>query len=325
MRQRRPRGGWGTVLGILGVLGARCGPTPLPPGPSSLRICTPGVTASCVCASGSAGRQVCNFDGTAYGSCGDCGGTTPGCSASNPSGTCPVGQACVGGMCMATGPQPCSPSNPTGTCPGGQTCSGGTCITPTVPCSPANPAGACIGEQTCVGGACCDVTQACGAVCCNSGSVCVQDASGNRVCAQRCTTNSECSASSGGCCRALVSTGGTALGYGACGSFVAGMTACLCARPTDCGSGGGCTPVVGTDGVPRRPYVCTSDTCGPYGHCTGILGACPNGYCNLCDAAGNCFCAQVCTSEAMCGGAACSTYARSNGSCPNTQRACTAR
>jgi len=83
-------------------------------------------------------------------------------------------------------------------------------------------------------------------------------------------------------------------------------------------------PVVNAQGVPMRPYIRTTPTCAPYGRCTG-LGSCPNGYCNLCDTAGNCFCAQVCTSDAMCGGAQCTTYSRSIGSCPNTQRACAPR
>lgn len=85
--------------------------------------------------------------------------------------------------------------------------------------------------------------------------------------------------------------------------------------------------MVGADGIPRRPYVCTANGCGPYQHCTG-LGSCPNGYCNLCDAQGRCYCAAVCTSAAMCGGATgalCATFARSIGSCSASQTACSPR
>lgn len=115
------------------------------------------------------------------------------------------------------------------------------------------------------------------------------------------------------------------LDYGACGAFVAGETSCRCATPSECGSGGGCTPNVGTDGIPHLPMTCTANGCGPYQHCTGITGACGNGYCNMCDAAGNCYCAAVCTSTAMCGGASCGALARSNGSCSNSQTVCVAR
>lgn len=101
---------------------------------------------------------------------------------------------------------------------------------------------------------------------------------------------------------------------------MAGETLCRCSTPAEC-TGGSCTPYTTTDGVPHRPLICTVAGCGPYQHCTG-LGSCPNGYCNMCDAAGNCYCAQVCTSAAMCGGATCGTLARSNGSCSAAQNVC---
>lgn len=187
-------------------------------------------------------------------------------------------------------------------------------------CSPSNPSGSCSGGGTCINGACCGVDQACGAVCCNAGSVCISDRAGNRACATTCGGNAECPASAP-CCRALADqASGAPLGYGACGVFVAGETACRCSTPSECG-GGGCTPYVNTAGVPQRPMICTADGCGPYQHCTGF-GSCPNGYCNMCDSVGNCYCAQVCTSSAMCGGVTCGRLARSNGSCAATQTVC---
>jgi len=126
------------------------------------------------------------------------------------------------------------------------------------------------------------------------------------------------------CCRVLFDTAThEPLSYGACGTFD-GTNECRCARGADCNSGA-CTPRLNASGNPVLPYRCIGGgTCAPYGTCTG-LGSCPNGYCNLCDAAGNCFCAQVCTNDSMCGVARCAAYSRSVGSCPSSQLACTAR
>ncbi len=277
----------------------------------------------CSCPSGTAnGVQQCGADGVSYGACAGCPTPSGPCSAAVPTGDCPSGQVCASGTCITPAPSQCSPSNPTGACPSGQTCTSGACVTPTSPCSAANPSGACASGQTCVGGSCCAEASACGAVCCNAGSVCIADASGNRACATRCTASSQCPASAN-CCRELIDpTTRQPLSYGACGTFVAGQTACLCASATECGSSGGCTPSLGTDGIPRLPYTCTANGCGPYQHCTGITGSCPNGYCNLCDAQGRCYCAAVCTSSAMCGGATCGRFASSNGSCSASQTAC---
>lgn len=297
------------------------------PGGNSGGGCVTG--SSCDCPSGSAsptGIQACNPDGIRYGACNGCAPVTSGvCSAAAPTGSCPSGQVCASGTCIAIPPAQCSAANPSGACPSGQTCTGGACVMPTSPCSPANPAGACATGQTCVAGACCTTDNACGAVCCNAGSVCIADAAGNRSCAQRCTASSQCPASAN-CCRVLAdATTRQPLPYGACGAFVAGQTSCMCASATECGSGAGCTPVVGSDGIPQRPYRCTTDSCTPYGHCTGITGSCPNGYCNLCDAQGRCYCAAVCTSAAMCGAATCGPFSRSNGSCSASQTACQPR
>ena len=98
-----------------------------------------------------------------------------------------------------------------------------------------------------------------------------------------------------------------------------------CTTDGDCTNGQACAPTLGSDGIPRLPYVCTDPACAPYRQCRGLLGSCPNGYCNLCDSAGRCFCAQVCTSDAMCGGAACRAFGTSRGSCAATQTACTPR
>lgn len=255
-------------------------------------------------------------------SCGD-----DGCGRS--CGYCGSGQTCSYGICVgSSGPGPCSPSNPSGTCPSGQVCSGGTCTTPGPgPCSASNPSGSCPSGQTCIGGSCCSTSQACGAVCCTSGSLCVRDAAGNRSCAQRCATNSECPGRVGErCCMVLESatTQTSIRDYGACGTFVAGSTLCRCATGSDCGSGA-CTPSVNADGTPAYPYHCTQPGCAPYGRCTGTFSSCGEGYCNLCDAQGNCFCAQVCMNDAMCGSARCVVYGRSIGSCPNSQMACAPR
>lgn len=239
---------------------------------------------------------------------------------------CPASQLCSVFSCVSRLPTTCSASTPSGTCPTGQSCVGGACVIPAMPCSPSTPAGACAAGQTCVGGACCTEASACGSVCCSAGSVCFVDRSGNRSCGQRCETSSECPASTN-CCATVTNTAGDDLGYGVCSAFVAGVTFCRCSSGTECGSAGGCTPLVGADGVPRRPYVCTTNGCGPYQHCTG-LGSCPNGYCNMCDAQGRCYCASVCASSAMCGaagGAACTTLARSSGACSASQTVCVAR
>lgn len=292
------------LIGILAMLVcvAACGATD--GGPSG-----GGVTCG-------AGQRVCSGVCTdvesSRANCGSCGNA------------CGGNLVCSGGLCVLPSPGPCSPTNPTGACPSGQSCTGGACVTPTMPCSSANPTGPCSDGMTCVGGACCADDRACGSVCCNAGSVCFADASGNRSCARRCATSSECPASAN-CCATLTDGTGNFLDYGVCSPFIAGMTSCRCSTGTECS--GGCTPRVGSDGIPRGPYTCTADGCGPYQHCTG-LGSCGNGYCNMCDLQGRCYCAQVCTTSAMCGGAAgasCSTLARSNGSCSASQTVCVAR
>lgn len=96
---------------------------------------------------------------------------------------------------------------------------------------------------------------------------------------------------------------------------------CLCATPSDCASPNACTPFVHADGTASDVSICTAPACSAYRHCTSLLG-CGNGYCNLCDADGNCYCAQVCSSDAMCGAGTCARYTRSIGSCSNTTLAC---
>lgn len=245
---------------------------------------------------------------------------TPGTGACTPgtSRTC----VCFSGD---LGSQFCSAAGIYGACTGCPS----TSPPPDTACSPSRPAGACPTGQTCVSGACCATSQACGAVCCNENSACVQDAAGNRACATRCTRTSECPGAPGArCCRVLVdATTRAPLPFGACGTFVSGETSCRCAVGADCGSGA-CTPSLGSDGVPRAPLICTTPQCAPYSQCGGVLPSCGDGYCNMCDAAGNCYCAQICTSDAQCGGATgarCTTLARAIGSCANTQTVCVPR
>mgnify|MGYP007007270043 FL=1 len=97
---------------------------------------------------------------------------------------------------------------------------------------------------------------------------------------------------------------------------------CLCQVPSDCAAPGACTPFVRANGTPSDVSICTAPACTAYRACTGVFGSCPNGYCNLCDADGNCYCAQVCTSDAMCGAGTCGRYTRSVGSCSASQLAC---
>ena len=162
-------------------------------------------------------------------------GTTCGCTGrecgsngcGGSCGTCGVGLICVAGTCLNSGTGTCSAAVPDGTCPF---------------------------SQICTGGSCCQPEQACGAVCCDAASVCVQDASGNRSCASRCTSTSECPGVPGSrCCMVLNAPGGsTPLPYGACGTFAAGVNQCRCDTGSDCGSGA-CTPRVSSDGTPSLP------------------------------------------------------------------------
>lgn len=283
------------------VVGALMGCSAMPPGTA----CAPGETRACPCPSGASGTQTCDSAGTGFSACGPCGNTcTPlcggrvcgpdGCGGS--CGICGAGTTCTAGQCLSSGPGMCSASNPSGACPTG---------------------------QQCLNGACC--AQPCGASCCNDGAVCVRDGAGNLSCAARCTSTSQCPGAAGmRCCRSLFdSTTNQPLSFGACGQFVAGETTCRCSTGADCGSGA-CTPATNPSAVPVGPYICTAPGCTPYGQCGG-LGSCPNGYCNMCDAAGNCFCAQVCSSDAMCGTGQCVRLARSNGSCSATQTVCMPR
>ncbi len=300
----------------------------VPPDPDSgtRPACVPGTTASCACPGGTSGVQTCNASGSGFGACENCTASTVDAGATPDLGlTCAAQQVLCGGACVNVQTDIANCGGCERSCGTTQVCAAGTCVAPSPdPCSPRAPAGVCPSGQTCVAGACCDAGQACGAVCCSASSVCVTFGTGNRVCAPRCTTSSECTETR--CCSPLENRDvpGTLRPYGACLQFgMSGVSQCRCATGAEC-SGGACTPVVNAQGVPMRPYICTTPTCAPYGRCTG-LGSCPNGYCNLCDTAGNCFCAQVCTSDAMCGGAQCTTYSRSIGSCPNTQRACAPR
>lgn len=306
--------------------------TPLDTGPA--RICEPGRSVGCTCSSGSSGSQTCASNGQGYGSCVcaslDAGparicepGRSVSCTCANGAGgsqTCATdGQrysACVCAPIDAgpidTGPGLCSTSNPTGQCPGGQSCIGGLCVSP---CSPSAPGGVCPSGQRCVSGACC--ASPCDSRCCTGGTFCVGPIAGSNQCVAHCRVSADCG--TGSWCAALGEDG-----------FCVPVGATVgsprrCNIDTDCINGQACTPTVGADNIPRNPTICTDPACAPYRQCRGTFGSCPNGYCNLCGASGRCYCAQVCTSDAMCGTAVCAQFVATRGSCPATQTACAPR
>ncbi len=252
------------------------------------RVCEPGRSAGCTCTSGASGSQVCAADGRRYEAC----------------------------MCAApdAGPPLCSPSNPAGACPTGQTCMGGLCVSP---CSPSAPSGYCSGGQRCVAGSCC--ATACDARCCTGGTFCVGPIAGANQCVPHCRVSSDCGA--GSWCAAIGDDDGFCVPPGA---SVSGSRRCNV--DSDCTGGQACTPTIGAGGVPRRPFICTDPACAPYRQCRGVLGSCPEGYCNFCGASGRCYCAGVCASDVMCGASAsCIMFASSRGSCSTSQTACAPR
>lgn len=196
-------------------------------------------------------------------------------------------------------------------------------------CSPSAPTGMCSYGQTCVSGACCLDRHVCGSACCAADSSCGRDRLGRQVCQRRCQTNLDCPGEVGHrCCNAITDgSGRPILEFGLCSIDPPGDARCRCAMNTDCSSRS-CTPQIGAAAdasvFPIAPLVCSTPACRPYGQCPGV-GMCPAGYCNLCDAAGNCYCAQTCASDGDCHGARCTTFARSAGSCPATQTACAPR
>ena len=286
---------WGVVSLVFALVSACSGAGPVgSTGTDSGASCAAGDTRDCVCASGATGVQICGSTG-AFG-------------------------ACVGCAAVAdAGPGLCGATNPNGQCPSGQTCMGGQCASP---CSATSPGGFCPAGQTCIGGACC--ASPCSAACCLGSTYCVGPIDGANRCVAHCTTGATCGA--GSYCAAIGDgAGGWVADDGFCVPPGSSAGPRRCTTDGDCTNGQACAPTLGSDGIPRLPYVCTDPACAPYRQCRGLLGSCPNGYCNLCDGAGRCFCAQVCTSEAMCGGAACRAFGTSRGSCAATQTACTPR
>lgn len=271
--------------------------------------CVPGEVRICPCTGGQTGTQTCDAQGSAFGECSGCAATPDG---GWPFCTPNTTRACI---CPGnvTGSQTCNAS--------GTDYSVCACSTPTT-CNASNPSGTCPNGETCVGGSCCSTDAACGAVCCNANAVCVVDGAGNRACAQRCTTTSQCPGTAGTqCCRTLYDENtNEMLSYGACGTFN-GSNTCRCTTGSECASGS-CAPRLNANNNPVGPYICKqAGGCQPYTTCPG-LGSCPSGYCDLCDSRGNCFCAQVCSNDSMCGDARCTTYPTSVGSCSAGQRAC---
>lgn len=251
-------------------------------------VCEPGRSVGCVCSNGVSGSQTCEASGQRYGACvcAEPDAGPPLCSTSNPGGRCPAGQSCMGGVCVS----PCSPTAPSGVCPSG---------------------------QRCIGGACC--ASPCDARCCIGGTFCVGPIAGANQCVAHCRVSSDCGA--GSWCAAVGDDDGFCVPPGATVG-----SARRCNIDSDCTGGQACTPTLGSDGTPRRPFICTDPACTPYRQCRGILGSCPNGYCNLCAASGRCYCAQVCTSDAMCGPTAgCIVFGVSRGSCSANQTACAPR
>jgi hypothetical protein len=273
---------------------AACGAMPPPSG------CTPGEFRACPCAGGGSGRQTCTATGV-FGSCSSCGSMcTPTCAGrecgsdgcGGSCGDCAAGSACnASGQCESSMAAACSPTNPTGTCPAG---------------------------QRCLNGECC--AQPCGSSCCNSSAICIRDAAGNQSCATRCTSTRECPAVAGRrCCSILVNSDGSTSDVGACIGASETDAVCRCSVGSDCASGS-CAPQTTPDNVPVGPYICKQPACAPYQRCG--FGSCPEGYCSMCDSRDNCFCAQRCTSAAMCGGTRCTTLARANGACSSSQTVC---
>jgi len=220
----------------------------------------------------------------------------------------------TGPIAVDTGPGICSASNPGGQCPPGQSCMAGLCVSP---CSPSSPSGYCPARQRCIAGSCC--ASPCDSRCCTGGTSCVGPIGSANYCVAPCRVSSDCGA--GSWCAAIGDDDGFCVPPG---TSVGSPRRCNI--DSDCTGGQACTPTIGSDGLPRRPFICTDPACTPYRQCRGVLGSCPNGYCNLCGTSGRCYCAQVCTSDAMCGtSASCIVFGTSRGSCPNTQTACAAR
>lgn len=216
----------------------------------------------------------------------------------------------TGGTCGPTDP----PNRPTTTTPTSTT-------TLSYQCSSAYPSGSCPSGETCITGECCSVEDACGSVCCEAGSVCVHDPSGNRKCAQKCKTSRECPGSAP-CCTLQKESGYSDQFKpdGVCLAKDSGSQ-CLCGTGADCASNV-CAPRLDQYSNPTGPYICGSDNCGPYAGCSGWLTSCPNGYCDLCVSPGRCFCARVCQNDTTCGGAKCLNATHSYGTCAHNQPAC---
>src|SRR5439155_109285 len=104
----------------------------------------------------------------------------------------------------------------------------------------------------------------CGMTCCNSGQICIRDASGNPTCATQCAISRDCP-SAQNCCTPLEDSSGGLLGYGACVPYRDGLT-CRCALPGDCTTHT-CAPMLDRAGYPTPVTVCVANDGQPYHGC----------------------------------------------------------
>jgi len=147
--------------------------------------------------------------------------------------------------------------------------------------------------------ACPDGRPVCGANCCDSGSTCVDDGTGNTVCAQQCSASKQCP-SAKGCCTVLQDTATT--GIGACMTYgTANGQACMCTAGTDCTSGT-CGLFTDTNNLPLPVFICVANDGAAYDGCNGS--SCSAGLCCLKASAGSTtlgdLCEKGCQNDSEC-------------------------
>ena len=203
----------------------------------------------------------------------------------------------------------CSISAPNGQCPFGQTCVGGSC------CGNACGSSCCGSSDVCVGGSCCPSERACAGICCNAGSICYSDASGNLQCGQTCANTTDCGTD---CCGVLQGGGGVCVTQD-------GTWSCACNTLSDCSglpSTTACAPIfsgLGGSEVVAGPYICKPDDGQPGDGCNGLTVTCSGSswHCAT-DSRGNQYCTTYCSGDATCGNpgvACCDVWRGSSAAC----------
>jgi hypothetical protein len=170
------------------------------------------------------------------------------------------------------------------------------------------------------GNACPSGQPLCGANCCDSGSVCVDDGTGNTSCAQVCSTSSECPEAKD-CCTVLDATATT--GTGACmPDGTANGQACMCSSAAECESGT-CGYEVDSNDLPVDVPICVANDGAPYDGCDDD--ACGAGFCcvqfSFGTTPGGSMCQKSCASDAECD-ANSTCQALTSGSCDGSAGSC---